>query len=727
MPLGRGAHIEQLDLIIESQSVITRPIRPSGRELLVDEHESDDIQVHSCQFCSSLRPVFGEPYQEARQSRYYGLLHPFPAAVPVFAWLSCVFLTSCLLPLFDKHQSKADTLMNLIVDLTTGKTETSVIEQNRRSAGSLISRLLQQQSFRNLQLEIDVIWPHSNGLRKPSMHVRWRAPDTGRYANLSSAQYWVIGDISEIDVPHPRPDGFNIKNRLNPDPQSEHSFSRIQVWLEDCKRNHERCQALERQRQSLAMPSRLICIRGNGNGSPNLSLQEVSGPTPYIALSYCWGQDQSSFFTTLKNVEARLSSLVYDELSRTIRDAVRVCLALGCSFLWVDALCIIQDDDADKQVELAKMADVYTRADLVISSARAAKSSDGFLGLRPATVVFDMTPILSNITQYFDDVARLPHPIAMIDWRGRLETKMPITKRAWTVQEHRKAQRLLQYRTGSTLWHCMEQTIVDGSSILDRDMGSLRPLEEEFSIPDHIKPWAQHPDDPLEGWYELVKVFMDRSITVQSDRLPAIAAFARDIVMTRGFQECDYKAGIWHSPSYVNLSQILWTRAAHSFSPHEDAGIYNLVRAGPTWAWSSSISSINSFGSGKNISWLIDPYTVKIEVELKDPAFPFGEVVRGTLTLQGYVRTLTRSDEDTKCRGWNTQQDASCECPWVINKQDPKFRTLRINWDALTHPVVNNVSVLAVQDKNLDQDGYGLVLVPRSLGGYIRIGTYRFM
>lgn len=66
-------------------------------------------------------------------------------------------------------------------------------------------------------------------------------------------------------------------------------------------------------------------------------------------------------------------------LPRTIQDTIKVTRSLGLQFLWVDALCIIQDDKDDRQTELSKMAQVFARALVTISAASATHSAQGFL------------------------------------------------------------------------------------------------------------------------------------------------------------------------------------------------------------------------------------------------------------------------------------------------------------------------------------------------------------
>ena len=65
-----------------------------------------------------------------------------------------------------------------------------------------------------------------------------------------------------------------------------------------------------------------------------------------------------------------------------IKDAAMVCQGMGLQYLWIDALCIIQDDFKDKPVEIAIMISIYGSATVIIVAARSSLATEGFLGER---------------------------------------------------------------------------------------------------------------------------------------------------------------------------------------------------------------------------------------------------------------------------------------------------------------------------------------------------------
>jgi Heterokaryon incompatibility protein (HET) len=93
-----------------------------------------------------------------------------------------------------------------------------------------------------------------------------------------------------------------------------------------------------------------------------LCIEEISslqGTLPeYAALSYVWGNNSQRLMLTKadKRTLSSESGLRLDELSRTISDAIRCLDKLQIKHLWVDALCVIQDDDTGKRAQIPTMA-----------------------------------------------------------------------------------------------------------------------------------------------------------------------------------------------------------------------------------------------------------------------------------------------------------------------------------------------------------------------------------
>jgi hypothetical protein len=114
-------------------------------------------------------------------------------------------------------------------------------------------------------------------------------------------------------------------------------------WLHDCLANH-RCN--RDQTRDPLLPSRVIDVRGVEEGRELFLLESNGIRAKYAALSYCWGQCEL-LRTTEATYAERCLSIPLHTLPRTFKDAVSMTTALGLQYLWIDALCIIQDSADD--------------------------------------------------------------------------------------------------------------------------------------------------------------------------------------------------------------------------------------------------------------------------------------------------------------------------------------------------------------------------------------------
>lgn len=129
------------------------------------------------------------------------------------------------------------------------------------------------------------------------------------------------------------------------------------------------------------MPTRILSI-GRGLGSPlkHLMVDPAEGYIRYTALSYCWDGDQP-FKTTMSVHEEyyrRIPAAGLDGF-KTIYDAIDVTWALDLEYLWIDSLCITQDDPQDVATEIDKMCSIFEEAHMTISVAYSRSCREGFL------------------------------------------------------------------------------------------------------------------------------------------------------------------------------------------------------------------------------------------------------------------------------------------------------------------------------------------------------------
>lgn len=106
------------------------------------------------------------------------------------------------------------------------------------------------------------------------------------------------------------------------------------------------------------------------------------GPAHLSDIKQCWGSGNTILKTLKGNLAQHIAGLLLVSLPATFKDAVLVSRYLGFEYLWIDALCIIQDEESDWQHECSFMQDIYQRSSLTIAAGSAKDSISGFLRFR---------------------------------------------------------------------------------------------------------------------------------------------------------------------------------------------------------------------------------------------------------------------------------------------------------------------------------------------------------
>ena len=159
----------------------------------------------------------------------------------------------------------------------------------------------------------------------------------------------------------------------------------VKIWIRICQHWHgDSCTALI-SRPECSMPPGFRVL----DTWDTCIVSEPQCECMYIALSYVWGGASSALKLTVANFEEmrQPGSLKrkWHQIPRTIQDAIDLTSSLGQRFLWVDSLCIIQDDHEDKGGLVPFMDLIYDRAFLTIIAATGHDSQAGLPGFRKCT------------------------------------------------------------------------------------------------------------------------------------------------------------------------------------------------------------------------------------------------------------------------------------------------------------------------------------------------------
>ncbi|KAF8972430.1 heterokaryon incompatibility protein-domain-containing protein [Flammula alnicola] len=237
----------------------------------------------------------------------------------------------------------------------------------------------------------------------------------------------------------------------------------------------------------------------------------------YAALSYLWGQ--ADFLKTLKrNVDtlsqpgALMRPEFREKMSRTVLDAMQVVRELNLRYLWVDSLCMIQDDaTAGHADSVSKMDIVYGASFITIIAATGVDANAGLPGVRPGT---------RGQRQCVEEIAPGFRLAFKEFYQNYIKDSVYYT-RAWPFQEQLFTPRSLIFIGGQVAFKCSkaeqwrEDVVFEDESILTGTSGGL---EDTSSASNDI--------GEFEG---LIQSYSGLSLTYDFDIYNAFAGVANRI------------------------------------------------------------------------------------------------------------------------------------------------------------------------------------------------------
>jgi Heterokaryon incompatibility protein (HET) len=338
------------------------------------------------------------------------------------------------------------------------------------------------------------------------------------------------------------------------------SLDLISAWTQACDRNHTGCAQTKRR-----LPTRVLDI-----GSEGIKLVSGMGAYDlYAAVSHCWGSAETlPARTTKANLASRHLRINEDELSRTFRDAILLARHLSIRYLWIDSLCIIQDNTEDWARESANMASIYEDAWLVIAATHAEHGGIGCFSSRN-----DKTTLRSGIPQLNDPTAGMYiqnrgdhlHFDPMAAYNANPDQRYPLLSRAWCFQERLLATRVLHFTRDELIWECRTTTRCECGS-LERSEGIRGAFKTRWAVNREL-------GELFDLWHKTLRLYSKLRVTYGSDRLPALSGLAKKL-QSRGCGE--YAAGVWAKNIFADL---MWCSETRGTRPEE-------WRA-PSWSWAS--------------------------------------------------------------------------------------------------------------------------------------------
>ncbi|KAI1777278.1 heterokaryon incompatibility protein-domain-containing protein [Hypoxylon cercidicola] len=427
-------------------------------------------------------------------------------------------------------------------------------------------------------------------------------------------------------------------------------------WFHTCSTSHTRCRALERKQEPF-IPDRLIQLEDvNGNGTKWRLVEKCRGDIDasisYLTLSHCWGSSEHLKLTKDNHSVFRATSSA-SKLPKTYQDAFQIATSLGFHFIWIDSLCIIQDQDDqdDWKTQSSLMGSIYGSARCNIAATWATDGSDGCFSLRDPCMV-DPTTVKLRIEDQ------------LVDWDLDIQgghfhdvEAAPLNRRAWVFQERYLARKQLNFSKRQVYWECLELVASEQYPNGCSESPHLKKPSVEVKV-----------EDDFPGiWRRLVETYSRCTLTRKSDKLIALAGLASEF---QKVVEDEYLAGLWKRNFHKQLN---WNPDLLSEN-HSRI----LPSAAPTWSWASIDGEVDMFHhlSGANIPLV---QLIEVSVSTRDPGELYG-FTPPKLTIRGLGAWARADVRKSTFKSYGTEYELQ-----IIHQPEPTGSSTALNaeivWD----------------------------------------------
>ncbi|KAI6080818.1 heterokaryon incompatibility protein-domain-containing protein [Hypoxylon rubiginosum] len=448
--------------------------------------------------------------------------------------------------------------------------------------------------------------------------------------------------------------------KVNRDSGSEEAFHLVRAWLQDCREKHVKCLPT-----IFSAPARVLDLQGPDQDM--VYLKETKGACcPYAALSYCWGPtfcSDTEIATLKENVQLfQDNGILIEDLPKTLREAVQATRRLDIRYLWIDRLCIIQDDSSDWMSNASLMCDVYSGAEITLSADHSSSTQGGLFNDNQSYSNFEYHPYVDPDGELTHRQLLIPpsHPI----FEGQvLENTHPVDSRAWILQERLMSHRILHFTSQEMVWECNEATTCECRR------GSSSPTRALTTPP----PGGWTTEILYSEWRDIVKSYKMRTLTEPADEFPALKGIATKFY--RLLQGCsaiggmsdNYMAGMWKNNLAAEMAwkrgndadtesfrrRIKSNKAPESKDKTKGEGkedIQERIRAwrqdqldptdkyiAPSWSWASQPGPKDYYRYWPEVPFQSQIDLVDVQLTPRSANDPWGQLESGYITISGHM------------------------------------------------------------------------------------------
>ncbi|KAF2496592.1 HET-domain-containing protein [Lophium mytilinum] len=526
-------------------------------------------------------------------------------------------------------------------------------------------------------------------------------------------------------MPMPWPSMHHPTTMVSGDTSSTESLLWAQARLRECQEYHPDCSGTHESHGS-PLPTRVldvgvasadISLDNPKDQLPKVRLLVTSGEAaPYVCLSHRWLPVSEMTRTTQSTLQEYLQNIPWSDLTQRFQDAIVFTRRLGIRYIWIDSICIVQDDEEDWQKESVEMWSIFARSTLTLF-ASGAEGQNTYPVLRSDAdgLFWKPTPVAQSLTLR-------PRNAGVDKWEVRLRPQLrplhnllvplvpsslvenpvphsPLLRRGWVYQERLLSPRILHFGPDELIWECatmlrcecgfepnisrvphpkknhaFAQRVARADMSKAESMSGLKAsIDTRFARVDMSKAESMSGlrasidtrfarDLLITRWHKIVEEYSGLDFTFSSDRLIALTGLAKQFEYLG-----KYYAGLWE---HSLVEDMLWQRHASETQRQQ----LPLWRA-PTWSWASIDGQVTYYEFEHTkmlcqiIRCIVTPHRLGDE---------FGQLESASLVVSGGLVQVWSAGPQGNHVKTETSSLAtlSMDVEWVVDGLDKRTRPL---------------------------------------------------